>query len=121
MALSVSDKMSMVEKMFAVVDECESGLERRAEGRFRPKSLTYAIDPRMVIEVRSYFDDTAPTGSADTQAFDSNFASLGEVVRMVFTAHLDGAVYVTKKELARMRTLIDQCRAAAPQPAMAVA
>ncbi|MEZ0312504.1 MAG: hypothetical protein ACAI38_12075 [Myxococcota bacterium] len=122
MALSVSDKVAMVDKMFTVVDECDSGLKRRAEGRFRPKSLTYAIDPRMVLEVRAYFDDMAPTGAPETEAFDNAFATLGEVVRMVFTAHLDGAVYVTVKELTRMRQLIDQCRAALPQEAaMAVA
>jgi hypothetical protein len=115
-ALNVSDKMAMVEKMLAVVDECESGLKRRAEGRFRPKSLCYAIDPRMVLEVRAYFDDTAASGSDDpvTQRFDAAFMSLGEVVRMVFTPHLDGAVYVTGKELTRMRTLVDQCKANTP-------
>lgn len=117
MALATSEKMAMVAKMDAVVEECENGLKRRAEGRFRPKSLCYAIDPRMVLEVRAYFDDMAPQGSDDpeVQAFDNLFAGLGEIVRMVFTAHLDGAVYVTSKELTRIRTLVDQCKAGAPE------
>jgi hypothetical protein len=120
-ALSISDKMMMVEKMSVVVEECDSGLKRRAEGRFRPKSLCYAIDPRMVLEVRAYFDDMAPTGDADAAAFDNSFATLGEVVRTVFTAHLDGAVYVTEKELKRMRTLVDQCKSTVPALVAAVA
>ena len=108
-------KVDVVDKMCAIVDECENGLKRRAEGRFRPKSLTYAIDPRMVTEVRSYFDDTAESGSdsATIQRFDGLFASLGEAVKMTFTPHLDGSVYVTGKELVRVKTLIEQCKSLA--------
>lgn len=115
MSLSMNDKLGFVDKMAAVVEECENGLKRRAEGRFRPKSLCYAIDPRMVSEVRGYFDNVQDSGSdnVSVQRFDGLFASLGETVKMTFTPHLDGSVYVTGKELTRMRTLIEQCKSLA--------
>lgn len=111
--MSMSIKAAVVEKILNVVEECETGLKRRAEGRFRPKSLCYAIDPRMVAEVRAYFDGHDKTTSDDPneQRLDGLFMSLGEMVRLIFTPHLDGSVYVTTKELTRLRAIGEQFRA----------
>ena len=123
MALSMTEKMTVIEKMLATVEECDAGLKRRAEGRFRPKSLCFAIDPRMVAEVRGWFDDMTSVEGADerTQRFDATYLNLGEYVRLTFTPHLDGSVYVMGKELARMKALCDLCTSiaeVAPAPVM---
>ncbi|MBC7792896.1 MAG: hypothetical protein H7Z43_04250 [Clostridia bacterium] len=114
----MTEKMTFVEKMLAIVEECEVGLKRRAEGRFRPKSLCFAIDPRMVIEVRGWFDDMTPSQDS-VERFDATFHNLGEYVRLTFTPHLDGSVYVTANELARARALSEQCKAIAESQAPA--
>jgi hypothetical protein len=111
--MSMSLKAAVVEKILTVVEECEDGLKKRSEGRFRPKSLTYAIDPRMVQEVRAYFDGHEGNTATDptSQRLEQLFLSLGEMVRLTFTPHLDGSVYVTGKELTRIRTIGEQFRA----------
>lgn len=111
MGITRPEKMARVEKMLATVEECDNGLKRRSEGRFRPKSLSFAIDPRMVAEVRGWFDDMAASDEGDENAkrFDACFQNLGEYVRMTFTPHLDGSVYVMQRELGRIKTLCEQC------------